>query len=122
MQSSEKDFDKLRKDLENLQEWPSDYIFKFIIHNNNKKKDELLSKFDLTQCRLSSKESSNKKYVSLTLIMHMNNTNEVIEANTAIVDISVDFPRGIHKFINRITITRVGGGLSSDSTGFTPSF
>ncbi len=51
-----------------------------------------------------------------------NNTNEVIEANTAIVDISVDFPRGIHKFINRITITRVGGGLSSDSTGFTPSF
>lgn len=51
-----------------------------------------------------------------------NNPNEVIEANTAIVDISVDFPRGIHKFINRITITRVGGGLSSDSTGFTPSF
>jgi len=51
-----------------------------------------------------------------------NNPNEVIEANTAIVDISVDFPRGIQKFINRITITRVGGGLSSESTGFTPSF
>jgi hypothetical protein len=79
IQSSEKDFDKLRKDLENLQEWPSDYIFKFIIHNNDKKKDELLSKFDLTQCRLSCKESSNKKYVSLTLIMHMNNANEVID-------------------------------------------
>ena len=79
IQSSEKDFDKLRKDLENLQEWPSDYIFKFIIQNNDKKKDELLSKFDLTQCRFSSKESSNKKYVSLTLIMHMNNANEVID-------------------------------------------
>ena len=79
IQSSEKDFDKLRKDLENLQEWPSDYIFKFIIQNNDKKKDELLSKFDLTQCRLSIKESSNKKYVSLTLIMHMNNANEVID-------------------------------------------
>ena len=79
IQSSEKDFDKLRKDLENLQEWPSDYIFKFIIQNNDNKKDELLSKFDLTQCRLSSKESSNKKYISLTLIMHMNNANEVID-------------------------------------------
>ena len=79
IQSSEKDFDKLRKDLENLQEWPSDYIFKFIIQNNNNKKDELLSKFDLSQCRLSCKESSNKKYVSLTLIMHMNNANEVID-------------------------------------------
>ena len=51
-----------------------------------------------------------------------NNTGEVIENNAAIIDVIVDFPRGIHKFINRITITRVGGGLSSESTGFTPSF
>lgn len=51
-----------------------------------------------------------------------NNTNEVIENNSAIIDVIVDFPRGIHKFINRITITRVGGDLSSESTGFTPSF
>ena len=79
IQSSEKDFDKLRKDLEKYQEWPSDYIYKFIIDNNHNKREELLSKFDLTQCRLSSKESSNKKYVSLTLIMHMNNANEVID-------------------------------------------
>ncbi len=51
-----------------------------------------------------------------------NNGDEVIENNAAIIDVLVDFPRGIHKFINRITITRVGGGLSSESTGFTPSF
>lgn len=51
-----------------------------------------------------------------------NNGAEVISANTAIIDIRVDFPRGIHKFINRITITRVGGTLSSESTGFIPSF
>jgi hypothetical protein len=51
-----------------------------------------------------------------------NNTNEVISANAAIIDIRVDFPRGIQKFINRITITRVGGSLSSESTGFIPSF
>ena len=51
-----------------------------------------------------------------------NNTNEVIENDSAIIDVIVDFPRGIHKFINRITITRVGGELSSESTGFTPSF
>ena len=51
-----------------------------------------------------------------------NNSNEVISANAAIIDIRVDFPRGIQKFINRITITRVGGTLSSESTGFIPSF
>jgi hypothetical protein len=51
-----------------------------------------------------------------------NNDREVLEANSAVIDIRVDFPRGIHKFINRITLTRVGGELSSESTGFTPSF
>ena len=77
--SSLKDFEKLRKDLEKYQEWPSDYIFKFIIDNNHNKKEELLSKFDLTLCRLHTKESSNKKYVSITLIKHMISPKEVID-------------------------------------------
>jgi hypothetical protein len=51
-----------------------------------------------------------------------NNTSDVITNNAGIIDIIVDFPRGIQKFINRITITRVGGQLASQSTGFTPSF
>lgn len=51
-----------------------------------------------------------------------NNGPEVLSANSAIIDVFLDFPRGIHKFINRITITRVGGGLSSEATGFIPSF
>lgn len=51
-----------------------------------------------------------------------NNGVEVLEANAGVIDIIVDFPRGIHKFINRITITRAGGQLSSNSSGFTPSF
>lgn len=51
-----------------------------------------------------------------------NNGPEVLSANSAIIDVFLDFPRGIHKFINRITITRVGGGLASDATGFIPSF
>ena len=51
-----------------------------------------------------------------------NNGTEVLENNAGIIDVIVDFPRGIHKFINRITITRAGGQLASNSTGFTPSF
>ena len=47
-----------------------------------------------------------------------NNTNEVLEANAGVIDIYVDFPRGIHKFINRITITRKGGALSALQSGF----
>lgn len=51
-----------------------------------------------------------------------NNGQEVLENNAGIIDIVIDFPRGIHKFINRITVTRAGGQLSSQSSGFTPSF
>lgn len=51
-----------------------------------------------------------------------NNGPEVLENNAGIIDIIIDFPRGIHKFVNRITITRAGGQLSSQSSGFTPSF
>ena len=49
-----------------------------------------------------------------------NNPNEVLEANAGVVDIVVDFPRAIHKFINRITIARVGGSLTASATGFMP--
>ena len=51
-----------------------------------------------------------------------NNGVEVLENNAGVIDIIVNFPRGIQKFINRITITRANGQLSSQSTGFTPSF
>lgn len=51
-----------------------------------------------------------------------NNTPDVIDSNTGIIDIAVQFPRAIQKFINRITIQRTGGQLSSTSTGFIPSF
>lgn len=61
--------------------------------------------------------------VSYELIFdESNNGVEVLENNAGIVDVIVNFPRGIHKFINRITITRANGQLSSQSSGFTPSF
>lgn len=51
-----------------------------------------------------------------------NNTSEVIEQNTGIIDIKIDFPRAMSKLISRITITRVNGQLSAESTGFVASF
>lgn len=54
-----------------------------------------------------------------TQIDRSNNDQYVLENNSAVIDITVDFNRGIHKFINKITITRVGGEVSVVSTGFT---
>ena len=79
MQSYQKDFEKLKKELEEYQIWPSDYIFKFIIKNKIYKRNEILSNFDLKKYNLTTKESSNKKYLSITLIKHMNSADEVIK-------------------------------------------
>jgi hypothetical protein len=51
-----------------------------------------------------------------------NNTPDVLISNSAIIDIVVEFPSGIHKFINRITMVRNQGQLNTSSTGFIPSF
>lgn len=53
-----------------------------------------------------------------TQIDENNNDRYVLENNSAILDIKVDFNRGIHKFVNRVTITRAGGELSVVSSGF----
>ena len=76
--SSKKDYQKLKNDLEKYQYWPSEYIYKFIIVNETNKKEELLSKFDLNLCKLTLKESSNKSYLSITIIKFMKNPDEVI--------------------------------------------
>lgn len=53
-----------------------------------------------------------------TQIDENNNDAYVLENNSAVIDILVDFNRGIHKFVNKITITRVGGRLSITQSGF----
>ena len=76
--SSKKDYQKLKNDLEKYHKWPSQYIYKFIILNETQKKEELLSKFNLDLCKLTFKESSNKKYLSITIIKFIKNPDEVM--------------------------------------------
>jgi len=45
-----------------------------------------------------------------TVIMNEeNNTNEVIDANTGIIDIAIEPAKGLQKFINRVTVMKTGG-------------
>jgi hypothetical protein len=38
-----------------------------------------------------------------------NNTPAIIDQNIGIIDVIIEPARGIHKFINRMTVTRTGG-------------
>jgi len=48
-------------------------------------------------------------YNYLTIMDSSNNTPAIIDQNLGIIDIIIEPARGIHKFINRVTVTRTGG-------------
>jgi hypothetical protein len=48
-------------------------------------------------------------YAFDTVMDTSNNTREIIDQNIGIIDVFVEPVRGIHKFINRITVRRTGG-------------
>lgn len=48
-------------------------------------------------------------YNFLTIMDSSNNTPAIIDQNLGIIDIIIEPARGIHKFINRVTVTRTGG-------------
>lgn len=48
-------------------------------------------------------------YNYLTIMDSSNNTPAIIDQNLGIIDVIIEPARGIHKFINRMTVTRTGG-------------
>lgn len=57
-------------------------------------------------------------YTFQTTMDGSNNTSEIIDRNMGIIDIIVEPARGIHRFINRITVTRTGGIASGGFIDF----
>lgn len=74
---NEINFNSLREKLEK-QEWPSVYMFKFIIESGNKNLALLEALFGETS-KIHLKESSNGKYISLTATELMLSANDVVE-------------------------------------------
>jgi putative lipoic acid-binding regulatory protein len=70
-------FDGLKKQLER-EEWPSAYLFKFILPNENESISKLLNIFG-TENRQLMYSSRNGKYVSITIEEFMLSADEVIE-------------------------------------------
>jgi phage tail sheath protein FI len=55
-------------------------------------------------------------YDFLVIMDESNNTSEIIDQNMGIIDVAIEPVRGLHKFINRITVLKTGGIASG---GFT---
>lgn len=70
-------FAKLRKQLEESTEWPTVYMFKFIIPADNKKLALVESLFS-AQATITTRLSNQGKYISVTGKVVMLNAEEVI--------------------------------------------
>jgi len=73
--SSEKDIESFREKLEAVSEWPSLYMFKFIVMAE--KQDQIKDIFENHEVIV--KPSSKGKYVSLTIKMLANSAEQIIE-------------------------------------------
>ncbi|SFR48198.1 hypothetical protein SAMN04490243_2045 [Robiginitalea myxolifaciens] len=72
-------YNRLEQELTNSTQWPSDYLYKFIIPTDEDKSRQISRIFDNTGAVIKSKQSRNGKYTSLSVNVRMKNPQEVIE-------------------------------------------
>ena len=77
--SKESDFyEKLKKSLTETTEFPSKYMYKFIIPSGDEKFKQIETIFDNMGAVISSKPSKTGKYTSLTITVKMKSPDHVI--------------------------------------------
>ncbi|UOE40075.1 DUF493 domain-containing protein [Chryseobacterium suipulveris] len=71
-------YSSLKEKLEATHDFPEDYLFKFIITNDEAKLTEIYRVFDNMKFTMSSKESKNGKYTSLNMNAFVLDAEQVI--------------------------------------------
>jgi len=79
MDKKEDFYGKLKKKLEETTKFPTKYMFKFIIPNDNNKIVAIENMFNHIGAVISTKSSKSDKYKSLTILVTMNSVNEIIK-------------------------------------------
>ena len=78
--SKESDFyEKLKKSLIETTEFPSKYMYKFIIPSGDDKFKQIEGIFDNMGAVINSKPSKTGKYTSLTILVNMKSPDDIIK-------------------------------------------
>ena len=72
-------YQRLKIELEKSTSWPSKYLYKFIIPTSSEKLAKIEAIFDNMGAVINTKKSSNAKYTSVSIELHMKNPDLVIE-------------------------------------------
>jgi putative lipoic acid-binding regulatory protein len=83
-QDPEAFYSRLREELLKDTDWPSKYLFKFIIPSDPEKIAQIQAIFDNTGAVVESKKSKAGKYTSLSITVYFDHPDQVIEKYVAV--------------------------------------
>ena len=69
---------KLKAQLEDTTDFPSDYMYKFIVPSSGNQVNEVENIFDNTGAVINTKKSKTGKYISVSIVVNIKNADEVI--------------------------------------------
>ena len=77
---SDKDefYSKLKIQLDDTTDFPADYLYKFIVPASDNQVAEVESVFNNTGAVINTKNSKTGKYVSVSIILKLNSSDEII--------------------------------------------
>lgn len=79
MSERKKKYEKLREQLKEGFEWPTVYMFKFIIPADNKRLAKVEGLFNTKESRVTTRQSRKGNYISVTAREMMMNPDRVID-------------------------------------------
>lgn len=78
MNNKDEFYTKLKVQLEDTTKFPADYLYKFIVPNTENQVTEVEDIFDKTGAVIKTKKSKTGKYVSVSIMLKLKNSDEVI--------------------------------------------
>jgi uncharacterized protein len=75
-ESEEEKRERLRKQLDEFHDWPTNFTFKFVLTNDPEKHAHLKRLFK-PSARITTRASRTGKYVSFTIVEHVENAEEI---------------------------------------------
>ncbi len=83
---SEAFYKKLKSQLQDTALWPSEYLYKFIVTTDQSKIKKLSNLFNNQGAVITTKESKNGKYTSVSINLKMKNPDAVIAKYKEVAD------------------------------------
>ena len=78
MNNKDEFYTKLKVQLEDTTKFPADYLYKFIVPTTENQVAEVEGIFDKTGAVIKTKKSKTGKYVSVSIMLKLKNSDEVI--------------------------------------------